>query len=194
MTAPERIWAWPWEVNPNMGQWETVRAIVGDGTEYIRHDAAALAASPIVQAIVAEAVDAALDDVTTLHRVISDIRMATVGGKPMLSELAAALVAWRDEAVKAEREALTSSQLDDSPDAKSGSNVRKFYPKDAAKIADNVLEQAMGQYGSLLILGYDHEGQMDVRASLDLSDGGDILWLLEVFKSKLLNGDYSAGA
>lgn len=90
--------------------------------------------------------------------------------------------------------ALESNQVDDSTAPKSGSNVRKFYPKNAAKISDNVLEQAMGQYGSLLILGYDHEGQMDVRASLDLSDGGDILWLLEVFKSKLLNGDYSAGA
>ena len=56
MTAPERIWAWPWEVNPNMGQWETVRAIVGDGTEYILHTPAALAASPLVQEIVAEAV------------------------------------------------------------------------------------------------------------------------------------------
>ena len=58
MTAPERIWAWPWEVNPNMGQWETVRAIVGDGTEYILHTPAALAASPLVQEIVAEAVKA----------------------------------------------------------------------------------------------------------------------------------------
>ena len=47
----------------------------------------------------------ALDSVTTLHTVIANIRAATVGDRPMLSELAAALVAWRDEAVRAEREA-----------------------------------------------------------------------------------------
>ncbi len=55
-------------------------------------------------AMIAEAESLALD-VTTLHRVISDIRAATVGGKPMLSDLAQALVAWRDEAVAKEREA-----------------------------------------------------------------------------------------
>ena len=56
-----------------------------------------------MDALIAEAVASALDSVTTLHRVISDIRAATVGTKPMLSDLAKALVAWRDEAVKAER-------------------------------------------------------------------------------------------
>ena len=39
MTAPNVIWAWAWEVNPNMGQWEAKPSIVGDGIRYIRADA-----------------------------------------------------------------------------------------------------------------------------------------------------------
>lgn len=34
-------------------------------------------------------------------------------------------------------------------------DVLKFYPKDAAMKADNVLEQAIGEYEDVLILGYD---------------------------------------
>lgn len=105
MSGPDRIWAWPWEVNPRMGQWSAEREIVGEGHEYIRRDPDVLAALPEVQAIVDAAVKAALDDVTTLHRVIADIRTETVSHKPMLSELPQALVQWRDEAVMAEREA-----------------------------------------------------------------------------------------
>lgn len=32
---PDRITAWPLEVNPHMGQWETSQSIVGEGTEYL---------------------------------------------------------------------------------------------------------------------------------------------------------------
>jgi hypothetical protein len=70
------------------------------------------------------------------------------------------------------------------------SEVVKFYPKDAAKDADNVLEQAMGQYDDVLIIGYDKEGKFDARATLGLADGGDMLWLIETLKFKLLRGDY----
>ncbi len=34
-TMPDRITAWPWEVNPNMGQWETVQSVVGEGQPYL---------------------------------------------------------------------------------------------------------------------------------------------------------------
>ncbi|MGA0540686.1 hypothetical protein [Neotabrizicola sp. VNH66] len=34
-TMPDRITAWAWEVNPNMGQWETAQSIVGEGAEYL---------------------------------------------------------------------------------------------------------------------------------------------------------------
>ena len=59
MTGPDRIWAWPWEVNPRMGQWSDAQEIVGDGNEYIRRDPAVLAALPEVQAMIAAAYEAA---------------------------------------------------------------------------------------------------------------------------------------
>ena len=38
MSGPDRIWAWAWETNPQMGHWTTVQHIVGDGVEYVRID------------------------------------------------------------------------------------------------------------------------------------------------------------
>lgn len=69
-------------------------------------------------------------------------------------------------------------------------DVVKFYPKDAARDADNVLEQAVGQYSEVLIIGWDKDGNFDARATLGLKDGGDCLWLIESFKHKLMSGDY----
>ena len=72
------------------------------------------------------------------------------------------------------------------------SDVVKFYPADAAKEADNVLEQAHGVYDQVLILGWDKSGDLDARATLGLKNGADVLWLMETFKHKMLNGDFSA--
>lgn len=72
--------------------------------------------------------------------------------------------------------------------------VVKFYPADAAKDADNVLEQAIGWYSEVLVIGWDKEGNLDCRATLGLKDGGDLLWLIEVFKHKLMAGDFMGGA
>lgn len=71
------------------------------------------------------------------------------------------------------------------------SDVVKFYPADAAKEADNVLEQARGVYDQVLILGWDKSGDLDARATLGLEAGADVLWLMETFKHKLMNGDFS---
>lgn len=68
--------------------------------------------------------------------------------------------------------------------------VVKFYPADAAKVADNVLEQAIGNYSEVIIIGWNKDGNFDARATLGLKDGADCLWLVEVFKTKLLNGDF----
>ena len=73
-------------------------------------------------------------------------------------------------------------------------SVVKFYPKDAAKDADAVLEQAVGEFSEVLIIGWDKEGFLDARATLGLKDGGDLLWLVETFKHKLMSGDYSEDA
>jgi hypothetical protein len=67
--------------------------------------------------------------------------------------------------------------------------IVKFYPKDAAENPDNVLELAMGVYESVLILGYNEEGYLDPRVSLNL-DVEEMLFLIEKFKFKLLAGDY----
>lgn len=72
-------------------------------------------------------------------------------------------------------------------------SVVKFYPKDAAKDADAVIEQAVGNFSEVLIVGWDKEGFLDARATIGLKDGGDILWLIESFKTKLMNGDYAGG-
>lgn len=71
------------------------------------------------------------------------------------------------------------------------SNVKKFYPADAAKYADNVIEQALGQYDEVLILGYDADGEISARSSDGLGDGTDVLWLIEQFKLALISADYS---
>lgn len=71
-------------------------------------------------------------------------------------------------------------------------DVVKFYPADAAKDADNVLEWARGRYSEVLIIGYNKEGQPTSQATLGLKDGGDILWLIEHFKLKLLMGDFNS--
>ena len=69
-------------------------------------------------------------------------------------------------------------------------NVEKFYPANAAENPDNVLEQAMGRYTDVLIIGWDVDGELDARATIGLKDGGDLLWLIEAFKFKLLSGEY----
>ena len=69
--------------------------------------------------------------------------------------------------------------------------VIKFYPKDAAQDPDNVLEQAVGDFSDVLIIGWDKDGNLDARATLGLTDGGDVLWLVEAFKHRLMSGHFS---
>ena len=59
-----------------------------------------------------------------------------------------------------------------------------------ARNPGTVLNAAVGEYQSVLVLGYDENGVIDARASLNLQ-AKDILFLIEAFKMKLLNGDYS---
>ncbi len=66
-------------------------------------------------------------------------------------------------------------------------NVTQLRPADNP---DTVLEKAKGELESVLIIGYDKEGCLDVRASLNI-DHSDILWMIERFKQKLICGDYS---
>jgi hypothetical protein len=67
--------------------------------------------------------------------------------------------------------------------------ILEFKGKNQAKDPDVVLSEADGQYSSVLIIGWSKEDKLDARASLDLTTN-EILWLIENFKHKLLNGDY----
>ncbi len=50
--------------------------------------------------------------------------------------------------------------------------------------ADRILDDAKGRLDSVVIMGYDREGE-EVFAS-SIADGGSVLWLLEQCKLKLL--------
>ena len=69
-------------------------------------------------------------------------------------------------------------------------NIVKLYPANSAEKADNVLEQAAGEYDQLLILGWDKDGILDARATLGLKFG-EMLVLMEMFKANMIAGDYT---
>jgi len=55
---------------------------------------------------------------------------------------------------------------------------------------DIVLEKAVGAFKEVLILGYNLEGHMEVRASAGMAPKAEILMLVESFKHSLMNGHY----
>ena len=55
--------------------------------------------------------------------------------------------------------------------------------------ADTVLEKAKGNYASVLVIGWDNEGFLDVRSTNNL-DQKDCLYLAQMFAHKLLDGEY----
>ena len=68
--------------------------------------------------------------------------------------------------------------------------VVKFYPADAAKDPNAVLEQAHNEYQDVVVIGYDHDGELEVRASLGI-DLANIIFVMELFKAKALAGGYT---
>lgn len=68
-------------------------------------------------------------------------------------------------------------------------NVTKFYPSNAALNPDNVLEQAIGEYEQVFVIGVAKDGMLDARASLNMK-ARDILYLIEQFKHNLMGGSY----
>ncbi len=68
-------------------------------------------------------------------------------------------------------------------------NVVKLYPHNAASNPDAVLEQAVGAYSQIFLIGYDKNDNLDVRASTNFKMR-EIIFALEVFKFKILNGEY----
>jgi len=69
-------------------------------------------------------------------------------------------------------------------------NVTKLYPLNASDNPDNVLEQAIGEYNDVMVIGWDKNDELDVRCSTALIPKKELIWLMDLFKHKLMNGDY----
>ena len=50
--------------------------------------------------------------------------------------------------------------------------------------ADRILESAKGKMQGVVLLGFDDDGDLYFASSY--ADGGDVVWLLEMAKKKLL--------
>lgn len=50
--------------------------------------------------------------------------------------------------------------------------------------ADQILENNKGQFKSVALVGWDHDGEL--RFCSSIADGGDLLWILEKTKKHLL--------
>lgn len=66
-------------------------------------------------------------------------------------------------------------------------NIVQIY---ANEDPDLVLEKANGDFKDLLIIGYDHDGKLDVRCSDGVRHPHTLHYLAAFFQKKLLNGDY----
>lgn len=55
---------------------------------------------------------------------------------------------------------------------------------------DTVLKEARGAFKEVLLLGYNQEGYMEVRATLGLAPKAELLMLVENFKHALMDGLY----
>ena len=71
-------------------------------------------------------------------------------------------------------------------------DVVKFYGKDAAKDPDAVLEQAVGEFQNVILIGWNKEGYLESRSDTNLNLK-DILFLVESFKLRLVLGDFTEG-
>lgn len=71
----------------------------------------------------------------------------------------------------------------------SESNIIKFR---TSASPDDVLDAANGVYDSVLIIGWNKGDYLEIRTSDNLSTKSDLLYLIEVFKNRLMNGDYDA--
>ena len=49
---------------------------------------------------------------------------------------------------------------------------------------DRILQQAIGEMSDVMVVGWDHDGELYVRTNF--SDGGAVLWLLEKVRQELL--------
>lgn len=66
------------------------------------------------------------------------------------------------------------------------SKVTKMYPKNAADNPDNVLEQAVGEYSAVMLLGYDKQKKLELRTSTNMNRK-EMLWIMERVKAIIIS-------
>ena len=77
------------------------------------------------------------------------------------------------------------SNNEDENGKKTSDNVHKMYPSNSADNPDLVLEQAMGMYNEVLVLGWNTDDLLDAKCTNGMTDA-DILMMLEIFKKLLI--------
>ena len=66
------------------------------------------------------------------------------------------------------------------------SKVTKMYPKNAADNPDFVLEQAVGEYSAVMLLGYDKQKKLELRTSTNMNRK-EMLWIMERVKAIIIS-------
>jgi len=66
------------------------------------------------------------------------------------------------------------------------SKVTKMYPKNAADNPDYVLEQAVGEYSAVMLLGYDKQKKLELRTSTNMNRK-EMLWIMERVKAIIIS-------
>jgi hypothetical protein len=69
-------------------------------------------------------------------------------------------------------------------------NVVDLYTKDPIVSSDELIETSKGVYDEVMMVGWNKDGQMEIRLTSGMQDGGTILWLLENLKLRLLTGEF----
>ena len=66
------------------------------------------------------------------------------------------------------------------------SKVTKFYPKNAAKDPNFVLEQSIDVFNEVIVIGCTEDGRLEVRSSTNISRER-INWMIDQAKSLVLS-------
>jgi len=67
--------------------------------------------------------------------------------------------------------------------------VTKLYPKDAAKNPDFVLEQCIGVFEHVVVLGYTHDGALECRSNTTFSEA-EMMNCIRTFEHNYYGGLY----
>lgn len=71
-------------------------------------------------------------------------------------------------------------------------NVVRFRPANEKESADAVLERAQGVFDEVLVIGLNKAGEVEGRVTLGMTER-DAVWMMEILKFAMMNGDYDAG-